>query len=183
MRRSKEFLRVFGRQIPMASPSLYRSRNFLMARAGLAGVSGSRKPKTWQWILTRIRDGNGIKPPRNLIDLINKARDAQARREEREGRSWPAGSDLPIFSARCGSPSLSAECWDLPVPFHEVSSHAEGLRWTDWTNRGTAVTAFIAALSAPEGHSADLAEQLCETPGPQPGQVELKEEDCEKEPP
>ena len=39
-----------------------------------------------------------------------------------------AGSDLAIFSARCGSPSLSAECWDLPVPFHEVSSHAEGLR-------------------------------------------------------
>jgi hypothetical protein len=39
-----------------------------------------------------------------------------------------AGSDLAIFSARRGSPSFSAECWDLPVPFHEVSSHAEGLR-------------------------------------------------------
>jgi hypothetical protein len=56
--------------------------------------AGSRKPKTWQWILTRIRDGNGIKPPRNLIDLINKARDVQARREEREGRSWRAGQSL-----------------------------------------------------------------------------------------
>jgi hypothetical protein len=55
---------------------------------------GSRKPKTWQWILTRIRDGNGIKPPRNLIDLINKARDAQARREEREGRSGPENQSL-----------------------------------------------------------------------------------------
>lgn len=55
---------------------------------------GSRKPKTWQWILTRIRDGNGTKPPRNLIDLINKARDAQARREEREGRSWPVNQSL-----------------------------------------------------------------------------------------
>jgi len=56
--------------------------------------AGSRKPKTWQWILTRIRDGNGIKPPRNLIDLINKARDVQARREEREGRASPAGQSL-----------------------------------------------------------------------------------------
>ena len=55
--------------------------------------------------------------------------------------------------------------------------------WTGKTNRGTPITAFIAALSAPEGHSADLAEQLCEIPGPQIGQVKIKEEDHAKEPP
>jgi hypothetical protein len=68
-------------------------------------------------------------------------------------------------------------------PFFKTDEGISVRAWTDWTNRGTAVTAFIAALCAPEGHSADLVEQLCETPGPQPGQVELKEEDCEKEPP
>jgi Fic family protein len=33
--------------------------------------------------MSRIRDGNNIKPPRNLIDLIAKAKEAQLRAEER----------------------------------------------------------------------------------------------------
>ena len=45
---------------------------------------GKRKPQTWTWIMRRIRDGNDIKPPRNLIDLISMAQQAQLRREERE---------------------------------------------------------------------------------------------------
>src|SRR5690606_16417410 len=47
---------------------------------------GKRKPQTWTWIMRRIRDGNDIKPPRNLIDLISMAQQAQMRREEREER-------------------------------------------------------------------------------------------------
>jgi hypothetical protein len=34
---------------------------------------GERKPTSWSWMMSRIRDGNHIKPPRNLIDLIGKA--------------------------------------------------------------------------------------------------------------
>ena len=45
---------------------------------------GKRKPQTWTWIMRRIRDGNDIKPPRNLIDLISMAQQAQLRREERQ---------------------------------------------------------------------------------------------------
>jgi hypothetical protein len=45
---------------------------------------GKRKPLTWTWIIRRIRDGNDIKPPRNLIDLISMAKQAQLRREERQ---------------------------------------------------------------------------------------------------
>jgi hypothetical protein len=45
---------------------------------------GKRKPQTWTWIIRRIRDGNDIKPPRNLIDLISMAKQAQLRREERQ---------------------------------------------------------------------------------------------------
>ncbi|RBQ13765.1 hypothetical protein DQE82_06840 [Micromonospora sp. LHW51205] len=45
---------------------------------------GDRKPTTWVWMLGRIRDGNHVRPPRNLIDLALKAREAQIRREDRE---------------------------------------------------------------------------------------------------
>ena len=53
-----------------------------------------RKPTTWRWIMARIRDGNDVKPPRNLIDLVSKAREAQLRREDRESRDFVAGQDL-----------------------------------------------------------------------------------------
>ena len=53
-----------------------------------------RKPTTWRWLMGRIRDGNGVKPPRNLIDLIVMAREAQIRREEREGRIFETGQEI-----------------------------------------------------------------------------------------
>ena len=53
-----------------------------------------RKPTTWRWIMARIRDGNDVKPPRNLIDLVSKAREAQLRREERSGRDFVRGQEL-----------------------------------------------------------------------------------------
>jgi hypothetical protein len=58
---------------------------------------GKRKPQTWTWIMRRIRDGNDIKPPRNLIDLISMAQQAQMRREEREEREYTP--DKPIIEA------------------------------------------------------------------------------------
>lgn len=58
---------------------------------------GARKPTTWTWMMSRIRDGNGIKPPRNLIDLVAKAREAQLRSEDRNPRTYnPA---LPMIEA------------------------------------------------------------------------------------
>lgn len=55
---------------------------------------GSRKPETWVWMMGRIRDGNGIKPPRNLIDLVSMAKEAQLRREAREPREFDASKGL-----------------------------------------------------------------------------------------
>jgi hypothetical protein len=49
---------------------------------------------------------------------------------------------------------------------------------TGHTNRGTPVTAYIAAQ---DDRGAELAEQLLEIPGPQIGQVKIKEEDQVKE--
>ena len=71
---------------------------------------GKRKPKTWNWILRRIRDGNDVKPPRNLIDLISKAQQAQLRAEDR--RSREAEPDIPLIEAdalRKGLTQLSEE--------------------------------------------------------------------------
>lgn len=47
---------------------------------------GDRKPTTDKWIMNRIRDGKNNRPPRNMIDLLNKSREAQIRREQREAR-------------------------------------------------------------------------------------------------
>jgi hypothetical protein len=58
---------------------------------------GERQSKTWKWMMSRIRDGNDIKPPRNLIDLVEKAREAQIRSEERDPRDIISGT--PIISA------------------------------------------------------------------------------------
>ncbi|MGC4113660.1 MAG: hypothetical protein QM765_03145 [Myxococcales bacterium] len=55
---------------------------------------GERKSTTWSWLMSRIRDGNGLKPPRNLIDLVKKAQDAQIRREEREENAYEQGNPL-----------------------------------------------------------------------------------------
>lgn len=58
---------------------------------------GERKPTTWNWMMSRIRDGNHIKPPRNLIDLAEESRQAQLRREDRENRALEL--DKPLIEA------------------------------------------------------------------------------------
>jgi hypothetical protein len=55
---------------------------------------GERKPKTWTWMMARIRDGNDIRPPRNLIDLVKKAQEEQLRREERTDTEYVGGRPL-----------------------------------------------------------------------------------------
>jgi hypothetical protein len=57
----------------------------------------ARKPTSWKWIMARIRDGNDIKPPRNLIDLAKMARDEQLKAEGRAARAYSA--DQPIIEA------------------------------------------------------------------------------------
>ncbi|MBW9214713.1 hypothetical protein KV102_07630 [Mumia sp. zg.B53] len=55
---------------------------------------GDRKPKTWKWIMSRVRDGNYVRPPRNLIDLVLKAQDSQLRAEDRDARTYSPGTPL-----------------------------------------------------------------------------------------
>ncbi len=75
---------------------------------------GSRRPTTWNWILARVRDGNGIAPPRNLIDLVTKAQEAQLRKEARDATEFEPGSDGGVIRSdairgvcRLSAPSAS----------------------------------------------------------------------------
>ena len=60
--------------------------------------------------MSRIRDGNGIKPPRNLIDLIVKAKEAQIRSEERNPREYaPEQAIIEADSIRRAHRALSEQ--------------------------------------------------------------------------
>lgn len=63
---------------------------------------GDRKPKTWPWMMSRIKDGNDVRPPRNLIDLVQKSLIDAIRREERDRTEYTSG--VPLI----GSESLKA---------------------------------------------------------------------------
>jgi len=68
---------------------------------------GLRKPKTWVWMMRRIRDGNDIKPPRNLIDLIKFSQQAQLRKEDRETRELTDEAIIEADALRRGLSQLS----------------------------------------------------------------------------
>lgn len=74
--------------------------------------SGPRAPTTWNWMLSHIRDGNGIASPRNLIDLVKAAQDGQRRAEHRFSTPYDVDSpDGLIQSAaiKQGLATLSAQ--------------------------------------------------------------------------
>ena len=103
IRESARFMNLFGdKDLPS---------NDIFARLFPNQVDqGARKPKTWTWMLSRIRDGNGVHPPRNLIDLILKSKEAQLRIEERTPRRVePSEPVLTSDSLKRGLKSLSAE--------------------------------------------------------------------------
>lgn len=68
---------------------------------------GQRKPKTWVWMMRRIRDGNDVKPPRNLIDLVKFSREAQLRKEDREPRELSPEALIEPDALRRGLSQLS----------------------------------------------------------------------------
>lgn len=68
---------------------------------------GLRKPKTWVWIMRRVRDGNDVKPPRNLIDLIKFSREAQLPKEDRDPRQLTDETIIESESLRKGLSQLS----------------------------------------------------------------------------
>lgn len=96
---------------------------------------GGGRPDTWPWMMSRIRDGNGLKPPRNLIDLVKKAQEAQMRREERESNVYEPGTAIIASDAlKRGLASLSEERVNDTL-FAEVGEYA---RWVEKFRDGKA---------------------------------------------
>lgn len=60
---------------------------------------GEKQSHSTKWILNRVRDGNNVKPPRSVIDIMNDARAAQVRKESREERSIDPNKG-PILEAQ-----------------------------------------------------------------------------------
>jgi len=69
---------------------------------------GSRSPTTWKWMLARIRDGHGIVAPRNLIDLVKSAQEAQQRAEHRVRSSYDAGGNAGVIHSTAIKQGLAA---------------------------------------------------------------------------
>ncbi len=70
--------------------------------------TGKRKPATWTWMMRRIRDGNDVKPPRNLIDLVQLSQGTQLKREDIKIRQIHNRQILESDALRDGLSQLSA---------------------------------------------------------------------------
>lgn len=69
-----------------------------------------RKPLTWTWILNRIRDGNDVKSPRNLVTLVINAQNAQLKRTKADADPWDGRESLISGeSMKRGLSTLSSE--------------------------------------------------------------------------
>lgn len=87
IRKSKKFIEAAG-----AQDCSYEELFYVLFPPKID--SGTRKPPTWGWVMSRIRDGNSIKPPRNLVDLAKKALENQLRAEDRTSRNFETGQSL-----------------------------------------------------------------------------------------
>ena len=87
IRRSEETLRTIGLYRPsdiklfsiLFPPQINRARG---------------QPTAWKWMLSQVRDGNGVKAPRNVIDLCLMAQEEQLRKERRSPREYTSGVPL-----------------------------------------------------------------------------------------
>lgn len=71
--------------------------------------AAERKPTTLNWIMARIRDGNEIKPPRNLIDLAQMAREEQLRADGRVAREFNSDPIITSDAIKKALERLSAQ--------------------------------------------------------------------------
>ena len=88
VRASREFIQMFG-IVNAGDQELFQ----MVFPEKMEGRKNA--PNTWRWILSQICDGNGVKSPRNLIDLMVLAQQEQLRREQRSPRKY--GSDTPMI--------------------------------------------------------------------------------------
>lgn len=67
---------AYGVEAPDVVASESKQRQFFN-RLVPDQVDTGRNPKTFEWLLARVKDGNGVVAPRELIHLVSEARDQQ----------------------------------------------------------------------------------------------------------
>jgi len=92
---------------------------------------GEKQSFTWKWILSRLRDGNRVVTPRNLIDFMENCKEAQLRSEQRSPRNYEPGQPLIEADAvRKALKNLSVTRVQdtLITEFAELSQHISRFR-------------------------------------------------------
>lgn len=87
VRKSHEFIQMFG-IVDASDQELFQ----LVFSEKLEARKNA--PNTWRWMLSQICDGNGVKSPRNLIDLMGLSQQEQLRREQRSPRKYVSGAPM-----------------------------------------------------------------------------------------
>jgi hypothetical protein len=110
---------------------------------------GLRKPTTWNWILSRIRDGQDIRPPRNLIDLVDFAREAQLREDEREKAEWLDPPLIDRDAIKRGLSRLSAARLEdtLMAEYPHLQVYFEQFRGAKAEHNGESLAEQLALLA------------------------------------
>jgi hypothetical protein len=93
--------RIRTNKLFMRTAKLVRKTNgeIFNALFPLKVEEGAKRPGTLKWMLTRVSDGQGVKPPRNLIDLVKKAQEEQFRIEDRAPQNFEPGTPLIVGEA------------------------------------------------------------------------------------
>jgi hypothetical protein len=90
IRNNSEVFRMIGFNVTRAS-----NKQIFNMMFPYKVYTGPQAPTTWNWMMNQIRDGNYMKPPRNLIDLCIMAQEEQLRHERHGAREYAV--NIPII--------------------------------------------------------------------------------------
>ncbi|MCO4054552.1 MAG: hypothetical protein HEQ16_10975 [Bosea sp.] len=92
--------------------------------------SGPNKPKTFDWILSRTKDGTQPNAPRELIHFLNELRTVQIARLERGEKTLPAGKLFDQVAFKEALPNVSKVRLEqtLFAEYPDIKQHVEAMR-------------------------------------------------------
>jgi hypothetical protein len=120
---------------------------------------GPNKPRTLDWILSRTRDGTGQSAPREVIHLLNAARDVQIRRLE-IGEPEPEGPYLfarTTFKEALSQVSRVRLEQTLYAEYPSLKPFLENLRGAKTKHT---IDTLVSAWSVEGGQAKEIAQEL-----------------------
>lgn len=120
---------------------------------------GSRRPKSFQWMLSHTRDGSGKNAPRELIHLLTRARAVQCEEIER-GEDAPDGERMFTGSAlKAAWPDVSKQRLEKTIygEYPELKRYIEMLEGAKATQT---LDSLAAIWGVPPERTRELAKEL-----------------------